>query len=64
MLKFCSETIPYKLHYFLSEILDFGYYQETRNNGLTFSIYKLGAKVNKSNYCGVTLSTCFRKIIQ
>ena len=64
MLKYCSETIPHKLHYFLSKTLDLGYYPETWNNGFTFLTYKLGAKENPSNYCGITLTNCFRKIIQ
>lgn len=59
----CSDKIIIKYFQTLfNNIMEFGYYSDSYDQGLMFSIYKSGKNGNQNNYRCTTLSKCPGKL--
>ena len=62
MLKCSNYNLLKELKKLFNLVLDSGYYPENWNYGVIYTIYKLGPKYGPSNYRGITLTSCLRKL--
>jgi len=62
MLKCSNDFLIGKIGTLFNLIFDSNYYPNTWNHGLIQSIYKSGSKNDPSNYRGITLMICLRKL--
>ena len=61
MLEFSDYNLLNELKKPFNLVLDSGYYPESWNHGMIYTIYKSGPKHDPSNYRGITLTSCLRK---
>ena len=61
MLEFSDYNLLNELKKPFNLVLDSGYYPESWNHGMIYTIYKSGPKHDSSNYRGITLTSCLRK---
>ena len=62
MVKCSDDLTLVKLEKLFNKILKAGYYLNSWNEGLIFSIHKSSEKENPNNYGGITLSTSLGKL--
>ena len=64
MIKYSDYLMLVKLEKLFNKIFKTGYYPNSWNEGLIFSIHKSGEKENPNNYQGITLSNSLGKLFK